>query len=351
MNDEPDEVVELPDDLESRLQFHSTSTFRSYLELMRLPNVFTAMADVTMGFLFVKPLTSPWEPWQDSWTLALLLVASSLLYIGGVVLNDVFDLDLDRTERPERPLPSGRVSLWGARWLGWKFLILGMLLGIGAVSVGTGGGFFTGHFGSGAVAPLLAACILIYDAWLKRTPIGPVAMGGCRMLNVLLGMSALGVRLPIDCWLVAGGIGVYVAGVTWFARREAETSSRLQLALSTIVMALGIAMLAAFPSWSDRANAASLLVWHDEAMPHIQCDMKQWYLLVGTLGLLIVWRCCWAVIEPVSARVRMAVAQCVLSIVMLDAVACYAVRGVGWACLILALLVPAMFLGRWIETT
>lgn len=339
MNDEPDEVVELPDDLESRLQFHGTSTFRSYLELMRLPNVFTAMADVTMGFLFVKPLASAWDPWQDSWTLALLLVASSLLYIGGVVLNDVFDLDIDRTERPERPLPSGRVSLWAARWLGWKFLILGMLAGVAAVSVGTGGGFFRGHFGSGAVAPLLAACILIYDAWLKRTPIGPVAMGGCRMLNVLLGMSVLGVPLPVDCWLVAGGIGVYVAGVTWFARREAETSSRLQLALSTVVMALGIAMLAAFPSWSQRA------------LPSIEQDLRHWYLLVGVLGLLIVWRCCWAVIEPVSARVRMAVAQCVLSIVMLDAVACYAVRGVAWACLILALLVPAMFLGRWIETT
>lgn len=339
MNDEQDDVIELPDDMESRLQFHNTSTFRSYLELMRLPNVFTAMADVAMGFLFVKPLASGWDPWQDSWTLALLMVASSLLYIGGVVLNDVFDLDIDRTERPERPLPSGRVSLWAARWLGWKLLVVGMLLGIGAVSVGTGGGLFTGHFGSGAVAPLLAACILVYDAWLKRTAIGPVAMGTCRMLNVLLGMSALGVPLSTDCWLVAGGIGVYVAGVTWFARREAETSSRLQLALSTAVMALGIGMLAAFPKYSQRV------------LSFIEQDLRHWYLLVGALGLLIVWRCCWAVIEPVSARVRMAVAQCVLSIVMLDAVACYAVRGVAWACLILALLAPAMFLGRWIETT
>lgn len=331
MNDEQDEIVELPEDVESRLRFRSTSTFRSYLELMRLPNVFTAMADVAMGFLFVKPLVSPWDP-RDSWTLALLMVASSLLYIAGVVLNDVFDLETDRTERPERPLPSGRVSLWAARWLGWKLLVLGVLSGVS-------GGFIMGQLHPGVVAALLATCILLYDAWLKRTPVGPVAMGGCRMLNVLLGMSALGAPLLADCWLVAGGIGVYVAGVTWFARREADTSSRLQLALSTIVMALGIAMLAWFPSWSDRV------------MSVIQLDPRHWYLLVGTLGLLIVWRCCWAVIEPVSARVRMAVAQCVLSIVMLDAVACYAVRGVAWACLILALLVPAMFLGRWIETT
>ena len=77
----------------------------------------------------------------------------------------------------------------------------------------------------------------------------------------------------------------------------------------------------------------------------------RWYLLAGALGLLIVWRCLWAVIDPVPRRVRRAVTQCVLSIVMLDAVACYAVRGVYWASGILLLLLPAMFLGRWIETT
>ena len=85
MNIEPDEVVELPEDVESRLRFRSISTFRSYLELMRLPNVFTAMADVAMGFLFVKPLASPWDPWRDSWTLALLMVALIFLHAGAAL--------------------------------------------------------------------------------------------------------------------------------------------------------------------------------------------------------------------------------------------------------------------------
>ena len=180
--------------------------------------------------------------------------------------------------------------------------------------------FFVGHLRPGVVAALLAAAILFYDAWLKRTPLGPLAMGACRMLNVLLGMSAVDAPLHAEHWLVAGGIGVYVAGVTWFARRESQQSSRLQLALATAVMVLGIAMLAWLPSWSDRvilrcaARAATLV----SARP-------------ACLGLLIVWRCLWAVIEPVPARVRMAVTQCVLSIVMLDAVACYAVRGLYWA--------------------
>lgn len=321
-----------PNDVESRLRLCSRSPLRSYAELMRLPNVFTALADVAMGFLFVQSANWRWDPWWDSWALGMLLTASAVLYIAGVILNDVFDLETDQRERPERPLPSGRISSASASRLGWRLLVLG-------VALGTGAGLFVGHLWSGSVAAMLATSILLYDAWLKRTPLGPLAMGACRTLNVLLGMSAIDATLHVEHWLVAGGIGVYVAGVTWFARREAQESSRLQLTLATIVMIAGIAMLAWFPSWSDRTFF------------RVQADPGHWYLLSGVLGLMIVWRCFWAVIEPVPARVRLAVAQCVLSIVMLDAVACYAIRGVFWAAMILLLLVPAMFLGRWIETT
>ncbi len=327
MNDESPRT----DDSASRPGIGGGSTLRAYLALVRLPNVFTALADVAMGFLFVQASDWRWDPW-DSWALLTLLATSSLLYAAGMVLNDVFDLEIDRRQRPERPLPSGRISLATAERFGWRLLALGVLLGAGA-------GFFLGHLRPGVIAALLATCILVYDAWLKRTPLGPLAMGACRMLNVLLGMNAADRPLHAEHWLVAGGIGVYVAGVTWFARREAGRSSRLQLMLSTLVMVLGIALLALFPHWSDRT------------IPAVQLAPQQWFLLIGTLGLLIVWRCVWAVIEPVPTRVRMAVTHCLLSLVMLDAVACYAVRGVFWAGLILLLLLPAMFLGRWVEMT
>ena len=50
-------------------------------------------------------------------TLLCLLVASGCLYTAGMVLNDVFDYEIDRHERPFRPLPSGRISLGAARGL------------------------------------------------------------------------------------------------------------------------------------------------------------------------------------------------------------------------------------------
>ncbi len=334
-------MIEFRGDDEVRLRLRkyteNRSRFRSHLQLLRLPNVFTAMADVAMGFLFVQaadPWTrGPWRPMPwDVATLVTLLAASALLYAAGVVLNDVFDLETDRRERPERPLPSGRIPVEAARRLGYRLLL-------GGVAVATAAVFFVGHLRPGAVAALLAAAILLYDAWLKRTPLGPAAMGACRTLNVLLGMTACDAPLHAGNWLVAGGIGVYVAGLTWFARRESQQSSRRQLALATAVMVLGIAMIASLPRWSDRV------------LPAIQQQLNWWYLLLAGLGFLIVRRCLAAVIEPVPRRVRMAVTQCVLSIVMLDAVACYAVRGPYWAGGILLLLLPAFLVGRWIEIT
>ncbi len=69
------------------------------------------------------------------------------------------------------------------------------------------------------------------------------------------------------------------------------------------------------------------------------------------LGMLIGWRCLRAVIAPSPAQVQAAVAQSILSLIILDAAACYAVRDVFWSVMILLLLLPAMFFGKWIELT
>ena len=146
-------------------------------------------------------------------------------------------------------------------------------------------------------------------------------------------------RLPADCWLVAGGIGVYVAGVTWFARRESQQSSRLQLTLATAVMALGIAMLVLMPNWSERTVVGMAI------------DPVQWYLWTGVLGAAMISRCVRAILTPVPARVQTAVAVSILSIVMLDALVCFANGQVCGAGLILLLLLPALLLGRWLRMT
>ncbi len=300
---------------------------RDYLELVRLHNIFTAMADVAMGLLFVRV----GEP-VDTWVLGLLLTTSSLLYAAGVVLNDVFDFDADLVERPWRPLPSGRISRGAARHLGWQLLVAGLLPAWIVILLAQ-------TFRPGLVAVLLAGCIVVYDAWLKRTLLGPLAMGACRMLNVLLGMSVSSTDWRIDNWLVAGGIGLYVTGITWFARGEAGRSHRGHLLGATVVMLGGVGLLAWFPQWTDRV------------IPLLQHQPDRWNLAMLVLGMLIGWQCLRAVINPGAAHVQMAVKQCILSLVILDAAVVLAVHGTREAVMVVALLIPVLLFGRWISST
>jgi 4-hydroxybenzoate polyprenyltransferase len=309
-----------------------SSKLLAYLQLFRAPNVFTAVADVLMGYLVVRRQV-------DSPGLLLGLVAASLLlYIAGMVLNDVFDAEVDAAERPERPIPSGRIDRGWARVLGYQMLCSGAAFGW-LVS------YFTNDLRAGLVATALAVCVWVYDGVLKRTPLGPVAMGGCRFLNVLLGMSAANGAWAPAHWVIAGGLGVYIAGVTWFARGEAHDSQPVKLSLSLVVMLVGIGLLYSFPYWAQK-----------EFLPELKVPVDRWEFFWGVLALLIGWRCVRAILEPSPAMVQAAVKNSILSLFILDAAVCfsllgYAGPGVPWAIVILLLLLPAMFLGRWVYST
>ena len=132
------------------------------------------------------------------------------IYAAGIALNDVFDYEIDLRERPGRPLPSGRVSRRFAAWLG------------GTAAAARPGPGRAERLGRRAlvVAALLAACVLAYDAGLKRTVLGPEVMGACRGLNLLLGMSQAPELGGPVAWLAAVALALFVAGVTWISRSE-----------------------------------------------------------------------------------------------------------------------------------
>ena len=67
------------------------------LQLVRIPTVFTAMADIFLGFLLTHSTLEPAS------TFAFLLGASVCIYWTGMILNDYFDRDVDGQERPGRP--------------------------------------------------------------------------------------------------------------------------------------------------------------------------------------------------------------------------------------------------------
>jgi len=158
-----------------------------YLQLMRPANIITAMADIMAGFAVATTPFFLFLAHADSDAsihrlplahLLLLLLSTTGLYGGGVVMNDVFDAELDAVERPERPIPSGRVSKSSAATLGIILLGTGILLASQVSPT------------SGLIALMIALLAVIYDRWGKHTFLGPINMGMCRGGNLLLGMSA-----------------------------------------------------------------------------------------------------------------------------------------------------------------
>lgn len=305
------------------------SALRAYAQLVRLPNLPTALADITLAALATTALPDRWAPF------VVLLLASSCLYLSGMAFNDVFDVAEDRRDRPERPIPSGRVPCRAAAWLGAVLMTTGLALATLAGWLLWRTEQAASMVGPPLLAGLLATAILLYDGWLKRTALGPVAMGSCRFLNMLLGVSLSGsLAWPLGPHL-ALVIGLYIVGVTWFARTEATTSRRPALAGAAAVMLT--ALLLALP----------LAV----QVPPERVSVLFPYLLVA-LGYFLALPIRRALRAPTPANVQSAVKRSLMGLILLDAVCATATAGtVGLV--VLVLLIPSIYLNRrrWLYAT
>lgn len=182
------------------------------MQLMRPANIITAISDILAGASIAFSLTGAEQylHWQG---LTLLIISTIGLYGGGVVLNDVFDADLDLVERPERAIPSGMVSKRTAAWWGVALLIIGLAA---AAEVHTSGWFSS----SAMLAIAIALFAVVYDKWAKHHNwLGPLNMGLCRGLNLLLGMSILEITLQRYALLSIVPV-IYIAAITMISRGE-----------------------------------------------------------------------------------------------------------------------------------
>jgi len=180
-----------------------------YLRLVRAPAVFSALGDPLAGLLIDGHAPSPGPATR-------LSAASAMLYLAGMALNDFADREEDARERPERPIPSGAVSPRAAAILGGSLLLAGTLV------ARRSGARWTG--------PALAATIVAYDFYLKRSStLGPIAMGACRSLSLLMGVEAAQGEVTRRGTEGALLLGAYVAGLTLIARGETGTSHTIEL--------------------------------------------------------------------------------------------------------------------------
>ena len=285
------------------------SKARAYLDLVRLPNLFTAIADVLAGFAFAGGGSGDWP------MLVLLCLSSVCLYAGGVTLNDVCDVRVDALERPNRPIPSGRITVRAASSLCVTLLIAGVVLAMCA------------SVRSGVVASALVVSIVLYDAVLKRTWIAPGFMGLCRGLNLFLPLAALGVSLENPTTFLPSAIlWVYVMSVTTFARGEAVGGRGRSLTLGVAGVCLSVVGLVG-------------LHW---AIP----EPHDAYLsLVILLTLIVAYYGVAALRQPDPASIQRAVKVFVVSLIGLDASIAWASRGLIAGAVVACLLIPTVILG------
>jgi 4-hydroxybenzoate polyprenyltransferase len=192
-------------------------TFKTFLSLVRIPTVFSSMSNAYAGYFIAGGRTLDLR-------LPLGITAAALFIMAGMALNDVADREVDAQERPNRPIPSGAISLRGA----WTLSLL--MMGLGLILLALANVF------SLVPGVLLCGAIVLYNFALKKSAVlGPLSMGLCRLLNLLTGMSLAWDGFPAVFPAAALGalfsLWAYIALVTYLARDEVQGNSRLKAKL------------------------------------------------------------------------------------------------------------------------
>ncbi|MBD2345750.1 UbiA-like protein EboC [Anabaena subtropica] len=293
----------------------NTRSLWAYLQLLRPANIITAWADIMAGFA-----ASGYFIQVDIVPLLWLLLATTGLYGGGIVFNDVFDAELDAQERPERPIPSGRASQTGASLLGSSLLIVGV---VAAAQV---------SWVSAVLGLAIATSALLYDAFGKHHPIfGPINMGFCRGGNLLLGVSVVPSVIG-DYWFLALIPIVYIAAITALSRGEVHGGklstgiTALLLVVAVIVGLLGLGLLTNYQVLT--------------ALP---------FLILLAIRVLIPF--IKAARQPTPEQIKIAVKAGVLSLIILDTTLAAGFAGFPYGLLVLSLLPISMILSQIFAVT
>lgn len=275
--------------------------------MVRPANVVTSVADVLAGIAISGALAFRFLAISYWHEIVLLCLSTACLYAGGIVYNDVFDAELDAVERPERAIPSGAISLTAAKQFGFILLVIGVTL---AGICGEESGF---------IAIGITMFALLYDKWGKHNKLlGPLNMGICRGLNLLLGISI--VSISLHQWYLLGIVPIiYIYSITMISRGEAHGSNRQNLYIGGLLYIIVIASILYF------ANLTG----------------KLWLSLIFVVpfAVMVFRPLIKAIQQPIGKNIGAAVKAGVISLILMDAA--WAVTFDTWVpALVIACLLP-----------
>lgn len=300
--------------------------WQGYLELMRPANIVTAWADILVGFaasgsgLILVNLINGDVTIASLIPLAWLLLATTGLYGGGIVFNDVFDAELDAQERPNRPIPSDRVSRQHGAILGIILLIMGFLA---AMQV---------SWLSAAIAIAISSAALLYDAISKHHPFfGPLNMGLCRGSNLLLGVSIIP-TMVWERWYLALIPILYIAAITAISQGEVHGGKKITGTIAVLLILIVLTATLTLGIFTDYSAIA--------ALP---------FAILLSIRVLPVF--IQAALEPIPEKIRPAVKAGVLSLIILDATMASGFAGWYYGLIVLILLPLSMALAKLFAVT
>ena len=274
-------------------------TLRAWLQLARISNLPTVWTNVLAAWLLSGGSISDLR-------LLWLTFGASLLYTGGMILNDAADLAFDRQHRPERPIPSGQIALRHA----WRWGLIALACGAGMM-IGRGGAHW-------AVTTALSLTILAYDLYHKPWSGSVLLMGACRTLLYLAAASPL-VTHPWSGTAFLPGLvlGAYIVGLSLIARSEARAApSRALTAWPCLLLLLSPALASVLqilqssdPHYTLLGIPIGLICWTSDAVRRMRLNPPQSIgPSVGRLLAGIAWVDAGAIAptHPVTALVLVA---------------------------------------------
>lgn len=281
---------------------------------MRPANIVTAFADVLAGASAAVGTMMVFDEigFFSQPSLYWLIVSTLGLYGGGIVFNDVFDADLDKKERPERAIPSGRVTKFYASVLGT------LLFTVGIISA------FWVNNTAGLLAIGITLGALVYDSLAKHHIVfGPLVMGSCRGGNLLLGAALIPSSLSY-LWPLAFIPVIYIASITLISRGEVHGGSKSTGILATFLVGLVISVLLLL----SILDVYRLLT----ALP-----------FAILFGVIVLPAFVSAASDPVPGKIKTAVKRGVISLIILNSTLAAGFAGLIPGLIVLALL-PLSFL-------
>lgn len=238
-----------------------TPKLKAYLQLARISNLPTVFSNVLVGAAALASIAE-----VPDWTPALFtMVAVSLFYTGGMALNDLTDRNIDRLERPQRPIPSGALSVFEVA----SFVGLCFTLGFGIC-------LFAAPLSLLPAAALLVS-IILYNLFHKRWTGSLIFMGLCRASVYIIGACAMSWPVPIkydvfdapyyevfflpyDLFIAAAILALYIIGLTLVAQKEASGGLGFRRWLAAALVLIPIPALFLMPVFDLRWTAPAMLI-------------------------------------------------------------------------------------------